>query len=659
MSDTRETIEATDDARTDHRLFVTEVDLLGARRKLTMASGLNVVRGDITTGKTTFVRLLRALLAKVPDSLPPEVSSVRAVQGDLQLRGFKWRVYRPLVTTSDAPVEVAQVDPTNPEPEAIRLQATGVEGSYSSFLLRQLGLPIVVVPEGSSGATARLNPVSMTDWLGYCIVTGDELDSEVFGHRETFRDRKRRAVFELIYGLYDAELSDLLAQLRSVELKLEALEQEAEIIERFLAGTPFSNPIALAAELEVREAQLREVRASRSELVHRSAAGAGEIGELRGHMLDLRSRRDQLQENSTQLISQLDDLEELLRQLTSQSAKLTRAIVAGDWLVDFDFLVCPRCGNDVLPNAEPEGVCYLCHQPERPENSQDVLLTEQRRVVSQIEETQTISGARSSSLSETRSALSEIDLQLASAAAQLDRVTAEFVSDEATAIGSQAAEQARLETEIAKLVEYNALFSRSEDRGSEKADLRQRLFALSESIDAKTLNIRAAEENVTALEDRFFEYLQRLHIPQLADTLTVRINRTTYMPEVSGRSFDELSSQGLKTLVNAAHALAHHTVAIDRGLPLPGFLVLDGVSANSGHEGFDQDRVEDLYRLIMEIGVEYAHSLQLVVVDNDVPSQLATDLAPLEVLVLSQADRLIRPDQLDEPIESIDPAEGS
>ncbi len=31
---------------------------------------------------------------------------------------------------------------------------------------------------------------------------------------------------------------------------------------------------------------------------------------------------------------------------------------------------------------------------------------------------------------------------------------------------------------------------------------------------------------------------------------------------VSGRSFDRLSSQGLQVLVNVAHALAHHTVAI-------------------------------------------------------------------------------------------------
>jgi len=43
----------------------------------------------------------------------------------------------------------------------------------------------------------------------------------------------------------------------------------------------------------------------------------------------------------------LQDLIDLRKQLQSQTARLTRAIVADEWLVDFDFVVCPRCGSDV------------------------------------------------------------------------------------------------------------------------------------------------------------------------------------------------------------------------------------------------------------------------------------------------------------------------
>jgi hypothetical protein len=148
------------------------------------------------------------------------------------------------------------------------------------------------------------------------------------------------------------------------------------------------------------------------------------------------------------------------------------------------------------------------------------------------------------------------------------------------------------------------------------------------------------------------DYLTRLHVPQLGDLLTVKINRNTYLPEVSTRTFDELSSQGLKTLVNVAHALAHHTVAIDRGLDIPGLLILDGVSANSGKEGLEGNRIVDMYKLFEEVTNEYGEQLQLVIVDNDLPPEVADELNDSIVLTLSQQSRLIGHAASDEVLES-------
>lgn len=145
------------------------------------------------------------------------------------------------------------------------------------------------------------------------------------------------------------------------------------------------------------------------------------------------------------------------------------------------------------------------------------------------------------------------------------------------------------------------------------------------------------------------DYLRELHIPDLGQPLTVNINRTTYMPEIAGRTFDELSSQGLKTLVNVAHALAHHTIALDRALPLPGLLILDGISANTGSEGFDQARLNDAYRLLREVGADYADRLQLVAVDNELPATMHIELSGDVVLTLTETNRLIRAPQLSTP----------
>ena len=98
----------------------------------------------------------------------------------------------------------------------------------------------------------------------------------------------------------------------------------------------------------------------------------------------------------------------------------------------------------------------------------------------------------------------------------------------------------------------------------------------------------------------------------------------------------------MKTLVNVAPALAHHTVAIDRGLFLPGLLVLDGVFANAGKEGLDGGRILDMYRLFVEVSTAHEAKLQLVIVDNEVPDEIIRDVGGGVVLTLTQSDRLIR-----------------
>jgi hypothetical protein len=91
------------------------------------------------------------------------------------------------------------------------------------------------------------------------------------------------------------------------------------------------------------------------------------------------------------------------------------------------------------------------------------------------------------------------------------------------------------------------------------------------------------------------------------------------MPMVGGRSFDNLSSQGLKVLVNVAHALAHHETAIELGLKLPGILIIDGPTGNIGRDGDDLERVESIYSYLIEVSRKFGDQLQIIVADNDIP----------------------------------------
>lgn len=641
----------TDQPAHPHRLELLHVNLVGAGREVTFTPGLNHVLGDITTGKTTFVRLIRALLGTMPDDLPPEVGYVQAIRGHVALGDRTWQIYRPRTTSRDALVEISEehADPGR-ETIALRLPVARAENSYSTFLLDQLQVPVISVPQARSAPTGANTPVTMTDWLGYCIITGDELDTEVFGHKRTWRDAKRRWVFEVAYGYYEPEIALLNADLRRVQLQLESLTHDAEVRATFLRETAFADPEILEIQLADRARALEEIREARRAL-GTAAGDVPGVQELRQTLLATRTRRADVADRLTRLEGQLKDLNDLLRQLASQSARLTRAIVAGDWLVDFDFIVCPRCGNDVEPARTDPHLCYLCLQPPRPAPSQTDLLTEQDRIASQLAETSDVIAGRRRAHERLTDEAARLDEILAELSASLDQRTRTFVSDRATQIEHYAARQAEIEADIRRLREYADLLRRHQQQLQGRDELEAQRAELEARIHSRELSQTDAEANVQALERRMLDYLQELHIPDLGQELTVKINRQTYLPEVSGRRFDELSSQGLKTLVNIAHALAHHTVAIDRNLPLPGLLVLDGISANSGQEGLSLGRIRDVYQLLQNVASQepYNQALQIVAVDNELARDIIVDFIHRVALPLSQEDRLIRiPEQRSE-----------
>ncbi|GAA1384108.1 hypothetical protein [Catellatospora chokoriensis] len=624
------------------RLELEKVELVGGGREIGFHSGLNIIQGDISTGKTTLIGLIRALLGTVPRGFPPEVDYVQAVRAEVVLGDRSWSIYRPKTTTRDALVELGENDvPPGRPPVALRLKAASAEQSYSTFILDRLGIPSISVPQARSEPGGAQTPVTMTDWLGYCIITGDEIDTQVFGHQRVFRDAKRRWVFEIAYGYYDPEMASLNAKLRTIDLQLETLGREAEFHRRFIASTPISDRKTVDARIARLTEQLTHLRGEQR-LISSEVAEVPGVANLRESLLSVRALRGEAASRLSRLEGQITDLTDLHRQLNSQSAKLTRAIVADEWLVDFDFVVCPRCGTDVQPMRTPAHLCYLCHQEPQPATSRDQLLIEQERVSNQIIETSEILDLRKSALAKLETQIARLDHEASDTARTLDELTSTFVSDHAAAIAHFASEIARTEGELRRLADFALILDRLDQQAGSRSELEAAREEIVNLIGSWELSRADAEQNVIALEERMLAYLRQLRIPDLGQELTVKINRNTYLPIVAGRSFDELSSQGLKTLVNIAHALAHHTVAIDRGLPMPGLLILDGLSANAGFEGFDQERVNDVYRLLKETASGYEGQLQIVAVDNVLSPKILLQLAHDVVLNLTQEDRLIR-----------------
>jgi hypothetical protein len=628
-------------------LEVDSLELIGGDREIAFQAGLNVVLGPIATGKSTIVKLLRALFTSIPDDLAPEVQErVTSLRSTCRIGEAQWHILRRLVATDTAIVEIVGDEetalvtarrPTPAHPETL-----------SDWLLQQLEMPRISVPAAPTRPESDPTPVTFSDYFNLCVLRGDEIDNCVFGHTHPYRDIKRKYVFEIVHGLYDSSLAELQSELRTTETELSYLRGEASAATRIFAGTELESieavRVARGARLRRQEELLRE----EAQLAAAAAAAQPASTVLRLQVEEVSNRLADATSKARTAEAQVADLESLVQQLRSQEGRLTRAAVAGEALVDFEFILCPRCGHQLAHGRGDDDTCVLCLQQPLAGVLPDALRSERARIEDQVVDTLDLIANRRNELESLLQDVITLRAQRTELGRRLDDLTAGFVSDHQQQLTALAAERARVRSEIDKYTQFLVILERAENAAIRINQLSDRRTTLRQSLENASAQLRVGQSNISALEARLLMYLGRLEVPTFGGTLTAAIDRNTYLPIVSGRTFDSLSSQGLQVLVNVAYALALHTVAVDRNLPLPGLLVIDGPSSNVGTEGYDAARLADVYNLLSDVSRDYGDQLQILVVDNRVPP----DTDEWIRIRLGEDDRLVRFDSADASEES-------
>ena len=444
----------------------------------------------------------------------------------------------------------------------------------------------------------------------------------MFGHRHAFKNIKRKYVFEILYGLYSVEIAQLQEELRDVYLQIRQLQSQSKAFERFLTDTPWENRAGLEMSLADARARLNRVEAEMAQMAdsaHRRESGSVQISReqlqaIEMQLADVTRRRDHESAN-------LEQLRRLLNQLETQSERLTRSIVADVYLTDLDFVVCPRCGASLSSGRTTAGECYLCLQVPASGVTREQLIQEQDRLAAQIRETRELIATRVAGIERLRRERTELERKRNEVAHEIDLQVRSYVSDTASEIARTARERAEIESNIRRLEDYLGLYVKLDRAMGDLSALEHRRKRIEGALEIESARRADAEARIVRLEAKFEEVLAVFGVPRFGEVRRATIDRSTYLPVLDGRRFDELSSQGLQVLVNVAHALAHHLVALELEIPLPGILFIDGLTSNVGHEGFDMQRVHDVYGYLGEVSRRYSDQLQLIVADNDVPPE--------------------------------------
>ncbi|MFB8073557.1 hypothetical protein [Streptomyces californicus] len=617
------------------RLRIEELTLVGTSRTVRFEPGMNAIVGSMSGGKTATVSCLRALLgAEV--SVVPELRG-RSISGTVLIGERRFRIVRQLVSTSTAKVDIAEI---GGQQEVWRLPASQLQAGYDQtfrdWWLTMLGLPRIRVPRAPTDETSPLIPVTISDYLMYCVLRQKEIDTSVFGTPDnTQKNIKRKYVFEILYGLYDPEAAGLRERLRKVTTELNALTADAATLERILETTAFASRAQLEVQRQATEQELAQSRQADLSLTAELTDSA--TVSLRRQIGEAEAELARISDAAAAEAVSASRLEELRDQLIAQSRRLTRALVAERLLNDFEFHTCPRCGAGV-PDRGDESTCRLCLQTPPQTPAPSTLAAEQDRVIEQVTETEELIKRSQRRLEELEGARSAQVRRRAELGEQLDRATATYITDQTERIRAVAAQQARLEEHLARIDDALALHDRLQGQSERITELEREQEDLNDRIAASRHSNTAVHERLDKLDEAFEAALRSFDAPRFDNQPGSRINRETYMPVVDGRSFADLQSQGVGVLVNVAHVLAHQQVALhDDEIPLPNLLIIDGISSNVGHEGVDLERLRKMYSTLLETATEYVDRLQIIVTDNDSPPIDGIHRA----LKLSDADRLV------------------
>lgn len=610
------------------RLHHAALRTAGDESRYEFKAGVNSVIGSYATGKSSLFELIKYGLGGSGEIMPLIRANLREVEIEATVGATRLRLVRKVgrnrVAVHD-PVDGSQMDdwPTKGADKA------------GERLLELLGVPSARLSRRSaSGATSEA--LSFFDLYRYCYVPQNDIDRSVAGHKDPFVNRKRRAVFEMAFGLTDDRLRELRVEAGELEQQRGLAVAEAATVRRFLVQTG----AVAAEELDDEETLARAALAAADDrlAVVRVAPSTADQELLRARVRALRQAAADADAEASAAGAAVARDRAVLSQLALDEARAARAQAASASLTGLEFTTCPRCLQALTSRRVDDGHCLLCTLPQaapaRTVGDAAQRLREQRDEAELIlAEDVDRAGAAAARLDAARTALDEAVSELESSAAR----PGEPVID---AVAEASAERERARARLREIERFRDLWDGYRARVDMLAAIDAQLVENKAEQVRQSAELEANRRRVDEFSERFDEEMRELHY---AGYTHAEIDPTTYLPSVNDDAFDKLSVGGArKTLASVGYfiALLGYTLS-SQEIALPDLLLLDSPRKNLGNTPDDTAAGVRIYYRLGLLAQAYPQA-QILLADNGLPSLDPQTLRRMNVISLTYDRALLR-----------------
>lgn len=586
---------------------------------------MTVLVGQTGVGKTALLELIKFALGG--DALVAPVAVQHVVDVHLSIRAgeFAWQLSRAVDSERRKRVRVVDLRTR----ERLRDHSVGGEApTLSDLLMTSLGLETGLKAAARGGrSTSAGAQITFNDVFRYMYVPQSEMNRDIAASHDSYYAPKRKAVFELLFGITNADVLRMRSEINSLKAELDQARTAYATVDRFLAESGIAHRL---------DAELRQSKAQNDEL---QAATA--LESLQGEMTDAADRETQVLRDllgdaergladARQLAISLErehgEYNQERRRVLQDIARLERMESAGERLANIEFAVCPRCTQALGQREIPVGACRVCLQPDVVAGLPVRDQYEREQLGAQIGEIDVQLRSIDEQLQQVASAIASRSHLVQSLAADIDARTANRVTPRLQAYADAVARLTRSRSEQEALETILRQWDRADDLRIAAEDIETRRAALIARVNSieSALNRRKAEL-IAELSDEFQNTVTSFGIPSIQEA---SISPDSYLPILNGQPFDQVSSAGgIITATQVAYRLALVTTAVRRGdTYLPAFLLLDSprLALNTA-----EDIAAQMYRrLATQVAVKPGR-LQFIVADNELSPEYGREFTEI------------------------------
>jgi len=586
------------------------------KRTLPFSKGLNVIEGEIHSGKSLLLNLIDYSLGKskvFKGNVQPELKNhcdrvfLEVVINDeiLTIERNLWKDHDYVFVYF---CEFNKIK--NYTPRVLNID------EYCDFLFEKLEIPQFKLLKYKQHSQERtLERISFRDLMRYVYVDQHELGTKIFMKmHDPLMKRKNKTLFEILFEFIEFDDNKLVEEIKEISNKIEILKKQIEGLKAYLQETNIHDRVELTEIYREYETQLKEAEKEKNNI----------ISNLKNKNSRTNSLYAKTKEKINKLFLNINELQQKRNDLNL--TKESKALLLHNYEREYTELAATREVYEKIPVEMHKYKCPLC-STELQLNNQCVTKDDISDVIYHLKN-------KIDTLKEAISKVNEIDDSIQKEIALLEEEKTLYV---------QALYQyeSQINTPyIPEIESLNKLINDIQDKMNKVNEMVRMYNKIDEKevgikqLESKLSDLRQKQNDLKVLEEDKNKTILALskNYNSIMNSLKIRsqesycyINSTDYLPEYKGANIVEHDSGGILVCMQIAYLLTILNYAkANTDFKHPGFLMFDTIGKYLGTyleqmgEEFTEDMIMDpityaeIYKVLIDLSKEY----QLFVVDN-------------------------------------------